>query len=132
MARSLESELTDLRARVRVLEQVIYGLQSRQGKATPGERFLDVELDDDLEPEGSVICNVMDWNGTTEVDSGANVTAYDRGYQLNGVAGNKGLLRWSWVKQRWEFVQLECDDAAEDVRADTVEGEIESEFLVGD
>ena len=130
MPRSLESELTALRAQVRDLQQLVYGLLSRQGKGTPGERFLNVELNAELTPGGTVGCSIMDWNGTTEVDSGANVYATDRGYNFAGVEANKALIRFNWLAQRWEFVQLECDPEGlgEDTPADTVVGEIESEF----
>lgn len=130
MARSLEGELTELRSRLRLLEQIVMGLNSRQGKSTPGERFLNVELNAELTPGGTVGCSIMDWNGTTEVDSGANVDATDRGYNFAGVEANKALIRFNWLAQRWEFVQLECDPEGlgEDTPADTVVGEIESDF----
>lgn len=131
MARSLEGELTELRQRVRTLEQIVQGLLSRASKGTPAVRLLEVELAADFDVgDGSVSCHVIDWDGTDEVDSGATVTVYDRGYNFAGYEGNKALALWRPLKQRWEFVQMECDPTgdASDTASSTIEGEIESEF----
>lgn len=130
-SRNLESDILALRQQIETLEQVVRGLQSRLAKGTTMELFLNVELDGNFEPgDGSISCNIMDWTSSGEVDSGADVTVYDRGYQFGGFAGNKALARFNRVAGRWEFVQMECDPQGEaaDTPSEPVEGEIESEF----
>lgn len=103
---NLHDRVAELERTVEELRRELLRSEQRRA-AAPGLQILSVELDEDIgdTTTNAAGCNVLDWDGSADADTGQNKTVYEWPAGASDlVDGDKSRALWSNVRRRWEFL----------------------------